>query len=375
MIFRDIEWGKLAEIIKKGNKRVIIYGAGMIGRVIAPYFICKYEIAEYVECFVDADLRKQGDIISAGGYSYEIKAPEYLYRKRENRILLITNSKFSSVVKFLNDIKELDETEGFIIPMMQLRALDDINPINVEKISEKPLIPKTIHYCWFGRKEMPESLQKCIFSWKEHCPDYEIICWNEDNFDVNKYRYTKEAYQKKKYGFVTDVARLDILLEHGGIYLDTDVTLVKNLDTLLYQEGFVGVEKWGNINTGGGCGFVQGHPMVKEMLAYRNEFSFVMNDGSLNKETNGYYETVPFLRHGFRPDCSMQRIQKVAIYPPCVFSPYDYMSGRMQKKEYTYGIHHFRGGWMEEEERLICQGTRALFENAERQKETGYNGQ
>lgn len=371
MIFRDIRWGALAEMIKKGNKRVVVYGAGMIGKVIAPYFICKYEITEYVECFVDADLHKQGGFIHAGACSYEIKAPEILYQKEENRILLVTNSKFSSVVKFLNEIKELDETEGFIIPMMQLRELDSAPSVKIERLGERALIPKKIHYCWFGRKELPESLQKCISSWKAHCPDYEMICWNEDNFDVNKYRYTREAYEKKKYGFVTDVARLDILLENGGIYLDTDVTLVKNLDALLYQEGFVGVEKWGNINTGGGCGFVRGHAMVEEMLAYRKQFSFLMDDGSLNRETNGYYETVPFLGHGFRPDCSMQRLRQVTIYPPQVFSPYDYMSGRMQKEEYTYGVHHFRGGWMEEEEHKTCQNTRALFEQAGKPEKTG----
>ena len=135
-------------------------------------------------------------------------------------------------------------------------------------------IPKIIHYCWFGKGEKSNLAKQCISSWKEKLKGYEIIEWNENNYDVNRHTYTAEAYKNRKYGFVTDVARLDILYEHGGIYMDTDVTLLKNLDELLYQRGFIATEKWGNVNTGGGCGFTKGHPILKDLIDYRDKFHF-----------------------------------------------------------------------------------------------------
>ena len=352
MILKNGDYKQLADRIKTGGNKVIVYGAGMIGQIIIPHLISKYNIADNIDCFIDADPRKEGQSVTLGDYSYEIKTPDYLHKKHEKTILLITNSKFFPVIKFLDGIKELDDVEGYIIPMMQIYELQHAEAIQIEKYSDQPLIPKIINYCWFGKKEMSPFLQKCIASWRNFCPDYEIICWNEDNYDVNKYTFTKQAYEQKKYGFVTDLARLDILYEHGGIYMDTDVTLVKILDDMLFQEGFTGVEKWGNINTGGGCGFVPGHPMLKEMIDYRKQYSFVLEDGSLNIETNGMYETKPFLLHGFNPDNSLQRVNGVTVYPPYVLHPYDYMSCELHEKTSTYSIHYFYGGWMEEDDRL-----------------------
>ncbi len=121
---------------------------------------------------------------------------------------------------------------------------------------------------------MPEGSRKCIESWEKHCPDYEIVRWDESNYDVNKNRYMQEAYERQKWGFVPDYARLDILYHYGGIYIDTDVELVRNLDELLYQQAFCGVEKWGNVNMGNCSGAVPGHPMIKKMLEER-EKSFI----------------------------------------------------------------------------------------------------
>ena len=118
------------------------------------------------------------------------------------------------------------------------------------------MIPKKIHYCWFGSGELPDKDKKNIENWKKLCPDYEIIRWDESNYDYKKNKYMKQAYKSKKWGFVPDYARLDILYHHGGIYLDTDVELVRNLDILRYQRAFCGVEKWGNINLGGCSGAV-----------------------------------------------------------------------------------------------------------------------
>ena len=193
------------------------------------------------------------------------------------------------------------------------------------------------------------------------CPDYEIIEWNENNYNVNRHDFTKEAYEAGKYGFVSDMARIDILYENGGIYLDTDVTLIKSLDDLLYQDGFIGTEKWGNINSGGGCGFAVGHAMLKKMLDYREQFHFILEDGSLNMETNGMYETIPFLNEGFKPNNRLQTVGNVTVYPSYINHPYDYMSCETHKKAVTVSVHHFYGGWMEDMDLLNRKNTQNQY--------------
>ena len=104
------------------------------------------------------------------------------------------------------------------------------------------MIPKIIHYCWFGGKPKPELAEKCIESWKKFCPDYEIVEWNEGNFNINSNLYVKQAYEAKKYAFVTDYVRLYALYTQGGIYMDTDVMVLKPLDEYLNHEAFSGFE-------------------------------------------------------------------------------------------------------------------------------------
>lgn len=140
-------------------------------------------------------------------------------------------------------------------------------------------IPKKIHYCWFGRNPLPESAKKCIESWKKYCPAYEIIEWNEDNFDLTENRYAREAYEQKKWAFVSDYARLKIVYEQGGIYMDVDVELIKPLDELTELDGYMGFEKeidgqmW--IATGLGFGARAGHPIVGALLKDYEDIPFI----------------------------------------------------------------------------------------------------
>lgn len=338
MNLKSPDYIELVNNVRTKNSHIIIYGAGMIGQIVVPYIINAYCLHDYVECYVDMDGRKIGKKVVIGYNEYEIRSPDSLKSISENTVILLTNSKFCPVIDFLEKIEALSGIDCYIVPLMQM-------------IEQKPMIPKTIHYCWFGLKGMPDFLKECIESWYRFCPDYEIIRWDETNFEVSKYDYTKQAFENKKFAFVADLARLDILYQHGGIYMDTDVKLLKPLDELLNQKGFVGVEKWGNINSGGGIGAVPHHPMIREMLDYRLKFPFLLDDGSFNIETNGFYETTPFIRHGMRIDNSLQVINGFTIYPSSVFHPYDYISHEERIKNNTVSIHHFYGGWMEEEER------------------------
>ena len=142
------------------------------------------------------------------------------------------------------------------------------------------MIPRKIHYCWFGRGEKPRLAQKCIASWKKYCPDYKIIEWNEQNFDISKNRYVQQAYEAKKYAFVSDYARLAVVYEYGGIYLDTDVELVRPLDELLELPGFMGFQTNNEVATGLGFGARKGNPVVQALLRDYDALDFLKADGS-----------------------------------------------------------------------------------------------
>lgn len=348
MILRNSDYITFSERVKQNKSRIIVYGSGMIGQVIVPYLIEEYGLIEYLDCFIDMDSRKKDKKIRIDNRFFEIRTPDYLKQKFVNTVMLITNSKFLPIVNYLDKLEELSTIEGYIVPVMQLKKLQNAVPLKENREFVYQRIPKKIHYCWFGKKPLPDFLNDCICSWRKFCPEYEIVEWTEKNYDINRHKYTKEAYDCKKFGFVSDFARLDILYEQGGIYFDTDVTLMRNIDHLLYQNGFIGVEKWGNINSGGGCGFEKGHPMLKKLVEYRDSISFLNDDGSLNIETNGLYETKIFLQEGYKPNNQLQKVGGVTVYPSYVFHPYDYMSGELHRTEDTVSIHHFNGGWMDE---------------------------
>ena len=147
------------------------------------------------------------------------------------------------------------------------------------------MIPKKIHYCWFGGKELPELAKKCIASWEKFCPDYEIIRWDESNFNINICKYVTEAYQNKKFAFVTDYVRLYAMHTQGGIYMDTDVELTKNLDIFLDNQGFSGFESEEHIPTGI-MASEKGFSLFEELLSYYTDRSFVKEDGALDTTTN-----------------------------------------------------------------------------------------
>ena len=152
-------------------------------------------------------------------------------------------------------------------------------------------IPKTIHYCWFGRNPLPSLAIKCIASWKKYLPDYEIKEWNEDNFDVNVVPYTREAYAAKKYAFVSDYARFKILYEEGGLYFDTDVEVIKPFDDIIARGAFMGCERDAGdrggacVNPGLGLGANPNFGLYKEILDLYATLHFSYPEGSLNLKT------------------------------------------------------------------------------------------
>lgn len=209
------------------------------------------------------------------------------------------------------------------------------------------MIPKVIHYCWFGRGEMPELALKCIESWKKFLPDYEIKVWNEDNFDLDLYPYTREAYDNRKFAFVTDVVRLYALYYVGGIYMDTDVEVLKNLDYFLDLPAFSGFEDDVHIPTGIMASEKNGE-WAKWQLDYYNGKHFVKQDGTLDITTNVVTISTSMAERGFRLQNSLQDFEGiVTIFPKDFFCPKSYVNGRIYITNNTYCIHHFAGSWIQ----------------------------
>lgn len=209
---------------------------------------------------------------------------------------------------------------------------------------------KILHYCWFGRNKKPKILKKCLASWKKFCPDYEIKEWNEDNFDVNCCAYVKEAYQAKKWAFVSDYCRFFVLYNYGGIYLDTDVEIIKSIDNL--PATFVGFENPKSCNSGLIRGALKKDKICKLMLeSYENDH-FILDDGKLNTNTVCSRETALFQNFGLKLDNTLQQIEETTVFPTEYFCPQDMLTGKICITENTYSIHRYQGSWLSKKEKF-----------------------
>lgn len=215
-------------------------------------------------------------------------------------------------------------------------------------------IPKIIHYCWFGGNPLPPLAEKCIESWKKYFPDYEIKRWDELNFDVNIIPYTKEAYEAKKYAFVSDYARFYILYKYGGLYFDTDVEVIKPMDDIIAAGPFMGCEnpskadespvKLG-VAAGLGLGSTPGLEILKEFLDHYNSHHFRRPDGSLDKTTIVTYITDILCKHGLVNTSEIQNVAGLNIYPCEYMCPLDYVTGILNITPKTVSIHHYTASW------------------------------
>lgn len=207
------------------------------------------------------------------------------------------------------------------------------------------MIPKIIHYCWFGGKAKPKLAKKCIASWKKFCPDWEIIEWNETNFDTSAHPYAAFCHKTQKWAFLSDFVRLAVVSDHGGIYLDTDVELIRSPKNLLKEEAFLGYENDQFINTGLGFGAEAGHPTVRAMLERYL---------ALTPDENGAFPLIACPRLntqaletlGLTPDGTEQTVAGARILPTDRLNPYEYTTGRMLKTENTLSIHWYNQSWI-----------------------------
>lgn len=205
------------------------------------------------------------------------------------------------------------------------------------------MIPKVVHYCWFGGNQLPDDAKKCIESWRKFFPEYEIKEWNERNFDVNCCDYVKEAYAAKKWAFVSDYARFWILYHEGGLYFDTDVEVIKDMSDIIAQGAFMGCETDDKCNPGLGLGANPGLGIYKEILDYYAKIHFLIEGNTT--ETVVTHTSKILKSHGWIGDGKIEQIESVTIYPPEYFCPMDYKTGKLDITPNTRSIHWYTASW------------------------------
>lgn len=228
------------------------------------------------------------------------------------------------------------------------------------------MIPKVIHYCWFGKKEKSNEVLKCIESWKKYCPDYEIVEWNEDNFNVDCIPFVRSAYEAEKWAFVADYARLKVVYENGGIYLDTDVELLKPLDELLSLDCYMGIQRDGLVATGLGFGAVKGHDVIRALMEDYHKREFLQGR-ACKTIACPIINTEVLKKFGYIQEDRIQSFSEVTVFSSEYFDPKDCETYILNATEKTYSIHHYDATWKTKNSRLrqmlIKAAVRLLGEN------------
>lgn len=220
------------------------------------------------------------------------------------------------------------------------------------------MIPKIIHYCWFGRNPLPDEYRVYMESWKKYCPDYEIKEWNEDSFDINQNQYCREAYESQKWAFVSDYARLKIVYDYGGVYLDTDVELLRSLTPLIESGiGFIGFQNQEQITTGLGFAAKPKNECIKKMLDLYENRSFITEKGKYDLTPCPVYNTVALKQYGLKVgknnSKTIQEICEINILPIEYLNPYNADTSEMNITENTYTIHHYSASWFKKGQKKI----------------------
>lgn len=361
MKFINIDAWQLKEISE--SKKIVCFGEGRKLRTFIRT-LEEFDISKMLFCIIDNDENKDGTEIEIAMTKIKVYSfTNFLRMNLRDCLIVITSQEVCSIYEQLCSYEQLNDMSCCYCDFIRSETNEKIEksryyPSNL-KVYDTLQIPKKIHYCWFGGKGIPEQNRIWIESWKKYCPDYEIIEWNETNYDVSKNQYMYEAYQAKKWGFVPDYARLDIIYQHGGIYLDTDVEIIRNIDELLYQDAFAGIDGSRNISLGLGFGAVPQYHIFKEMLDFYNNIHFDVN----HMIASPTLMRPLFERHHYNYSGNLERIAGMTIYPEKVLAGKDGVTGRISITEHTYAIHHYDGSWNDKDKVMRHKKIKELYEN------------
>lgn len=326
------------------DKRVFVFGAGIQGQRWIKIFE-DWGMSCRIQALIDNG--KWGGTIQGFLREYEIiSMDEACNALVQNDFILISSIHYleieKQILQFL-DGKDIFYTSTTDISREQLVVSDYEG---VVRESESQLIPKKIHYAWFGG-EMPDKMKRNIESWHRFCPDYEIKKWSDDNYDVTKNTYMHQAYQNKVWGFVPDYLRLDVILNEGGVYFDTDVELVDNIDDMLYQKCFGVSDCSFAMNLGSGFGAQPGCDIIRELRDYYDNQVFEFSDGSLNKVSCNTHHYNVMRRYGFNVNDCLQKCGDMNVYPMIISGACSFARKTRVVPGKTKWIHYGEVSWME----------------------------
>ena len=339
---------KFDEIIEK--KTIACYGIGKEFDIIIKNY-CNYKWVNKIRYLIDGDSNLQGLEKKIGKENLVIGSIKALRNTDLKNIIIIpTCSSFCEVIEFLNGIEWLNDVDCFVFHCMFNLSEGKLENIRQSTI---PLIPATIHYCWFGRKTLPDVYKENINTWRKYCPDYNIIEWNENNCNIKETAFTTEAYERGKFGFVPDYFRLKIIYEYGGIYLDTDVRLIKSLDDLRYNKSFCGIEFPGRVALGLGFGSVKRNSIFQKMMEYYQHTHFIFPDGKENIIPSPVIQSEMLEKIGLENGVHLRSVKELTVCPVDVLSPKNPYTGEICITENTYALHNFDGTWLSNKENDI----------------------
>ncbi len=342
------------------GKKIYMWGAGRALESCLDIYFSE----QSVQLVVDNNSNLWGKTISHDGEDVIVGGKELLCQHIkqygvENCILMITSSYYGpEIVDELDEIPELDGLECFLQVIIRATK-EEIPPY--EFSIRKQLIPKKIHYIWIGGNPLPQEYEENIETWKKYNPDYEIIEWNERNYDFKKCDYVREAYESKCYGFASNYARLDILHEYGGIYLDTDVECVANFDKLLNDKAFFNMGCADRVNMGCGFGSIAGINILEDMMEAFLKEHFLLGNGEPGKKPFSTYINPVMKRYGFKLENYYQKRDGIVLYPCEVMSPKNICGMPDFMSEKTVSIHQESGTWKNDKERMAATRLEAFI--------------
>lgn len=334
------------------NKKIICIGTGKFFSNFKKT-LGDLHLENQMQYAVDNDTSKHGTFIDINGKSIEIISITHLAQVIDNNAFIIFTTKYmDEIIKQMETFSEFNDAHYCCytyINIIQHDYLRELIPVPSKLWNkDKIIIPKVIHYCWFGKSEIPDDYKKWMETWKKYCPDYEIVEWNESNYDIHQNQFIEEAYNAKKWAFVSDFARLDVIEKYGGVYLDSDVELTKCLDDLLKNEAFCGFESKEWVNFGLGYGSIPHHPIIKRLRDDYLNRRFILEDGSYNVTPCPRYQTNLLVEYGLKRDGTYQELTNITVVPEIVLCGMSPVSYRITTSEYNYAIHHFAASWNKE---------------------------
>lgn len=340
---KNINLEKLISMIRE--KKVACFGAGIQGKRVAEYF-SNWNVNDQLIAYIDNSENKIGKEVKAGDNSYPIYSLNQAEQILSSDILiLITCFDYKSIYK---QLENLTKNEWMCVALAEVAEIEFMQSeyMQVVKETEHPIIPKIIHYAWLG-DEMPDTLKRNVEHWKELCPDYEFREWNDKNYDITKNQYMKQAYDLKIWGFVTDYMRLDVVYKYGGIYLDTDIEMIKRPDDLLYQQCFGCVDSSLTMNLGSGFGAAPKTDIIRELRDYYDNIAFVKDDGTIDKTSCNTHSYYVLKKYGVKINNQLQNVNGMNIYP-MIFQGSCAYTRTKRVADKTFWVHYGNMSWLNE---------------------------